>query len=222
MAFKRRKLISPSFAKKMEVLALILFLNLNQVIPFEGEVIYRNEYQNLDSDSLGSRLWLLMGDTTRLHIKESFYRKALSGYLKAIALYRGDRNLFYYFSSQSDTIQWIEATSNPLGPRINYTLEGSRESILGYECKKFVIEFESKKITYFFNEAIAVDPKGYAGHVLDNWNFYTTMCKAVPLRIITESAKAITISTAVRIESKRIDVTYFDLPEGRPLKRIIN
>ncbi len=126
----------------------------------------------------------------------------------------GDENRIYFFKNNPDRIVWCDASLRKFEKTSFTAVERTDEVILGHKCKKVTLRSESSTVTYYFSDAYPLDPRGFAQHFFDSWNLYTSLAKAVPLKVVLEVRGMKLTSTAIRMESKPIDRSVFEVPKG--------
>lgn len=199
----------------MKVLLCLLFvLPLKGFSQFTGEVFYKEVYESKIPGINNQDFQRYTGDSRRLYIGNGSYKNENNSLSISRWIYRGSENKLYFFRNNSDTIVWCDASLRKFEKTSFTPIEKTDEVILGHKCKKVTLRSESSTVTYYFSDAYPLDPRGYAQHFFESWNLYTSLAKAVPLKIILENKDMKLTSTAVRIESKSIDWSVFEVPKG--------
>jgi hypothetical protein len=160
-----------------------------------------------------------MGSKREFYLQGTFYKDVHYGELESVMLYRGDANKIYTYNVGADTIFWMDASKDTLSKVLDFKVEDSNEVILGMKCKKLTVKSQLGTSIYFFNDHYSIDPADFKNHHLNFWNFYTSMCKSIPLKIIYEGEEMIYTSTAVKVDQAKLEPDMFKIPSGYLKKR---
>jgi hypothetical protein len=200
--------------KKLFAFAIILFLLENAKAQFSGRVLYEESYNSKTAEISVSDLEKFIGTKRELYIKGPFYKHVHNGVFKSVMLYRGDENKLYRFNEGADTILWMDASRDTLSKISATKIESSKEVILGLKCKKIEVKTPLGTTTYYFNDAYGINPQDFENHRIEYWDFYTSVARAIPLKIVFEGKEISLVSTAIKIDSMKFDSKTFDVPLG--------
>jgi len=200
----------------MKILATFYLVLIVGIVhaQFTGKVIYQDSYQSKNPAISSSDFERFVGTKREWFIQDSFYKSLRNGKFKSTMLYRGDENRLYKFNAGADTILWMDASRDTLTNSSEVKVESSNEIILGLKCKKIKIVTQLGITTYYFSDAYRMNPRNFMNHHLESWDFYTSMAKAIPLKIVFESKEMNFVSTAIKVEPMRLSKSIFDVPQG--------
>lgn len=88
--------------------------------------------------------------------------------------------------------------------------------LLGKKCKKVVVLWSNTKYEYYFSPGyLPMNPDTYKNYNLNMWHSYLQLAKALPLRMVKESAdgSVIIIMDVAKVEETKVDNDLFNLPE---------
>jgi len=201
------------------LLFLLLTLSINAQSQFTGKVTYQDSYKSKDPNISGSDFEKFMGSKREFYLQGAFYKDVHYGELNSVMLYRGDSNKIYNYNVSADTIFWMDAAKDTLSKILDFKIGDSNEVILGLKCKKLTIKSQLGSFIYFFNDRYVINPADFTNHHLNFWDFYTSKCKSVPLKIIYEGVDIVLTSTAVKVDQAELDGDTFKIPSGYLKKR---
>ena len=181
---------------------------------FSGKITYRDSYVSKNPSISSADFEKFIGSKRELYIQRSFYKDVHYGELESVNLYRGDANRVYRYNIGSDTIFWMDASRDTLSKVLDFKMEESDEIILGMKCKKLTVKSQLGISIYFFNDHFSIDPTDFKNHHLNFWDFYTSKCKSVPLKVIYESGEIILTSTAIKVDPINLRSDIFNIPSG--------
>lgn len=192
-----------------------LLLGFTASAQFKGTVTYLNTYQSKIEGASDAQLESYFGKKRFFYIQDDFYKSITHGEKETLELYRGDTNRTYYKEEGNDTVYWVNAI-NEYVKVIDYAVEPSSETVLGVKCKKLTVKTSIGDFIYYFSEKkYPIAPASYKDHNYSHWGLYTSIAKAVPLKIIYDyKGLATVISTAVEIKEGALDSSVFKVPEG--------
>jgi len=199
----------------MKLLLCILF-----VLPFKGfsqfmeEVLYKEVYESKIPGINNQDFQRYTGDSRRLYIGNGSYKNENNSLSVSRWIYRGGENKLYFIRNNSDTIVWCDASLRKFEKTSFTPIEKTNEVILGHKYRKVTLRSESSTVTYYFSDAYSLDPRDYGQHFFESWNLYTSLAKAVPLKIVLESKDVKLTSVAIRIEPRSLDSSVFTVPTG--------
>ncbi len=205
--------------KESFVFVLVLLAPVNTKAQFSGRITYEDSYRSKTPRISGSDFEKFAGTKREFYIQGPFYKTVHNGELKSVMLYRGDENKIYRYNEVPDTIIWMDASRDTLSRISEPTVENSSEVILGLKCKKITVKSKLGTTTYFFSNTYSINPNDFKNHHLEYWDFYTSTAKSVPLKIIFEGEEIGFTSTAVKVESMKLETSVFKIPPGYLKKR---
>jgi len=200
--------------KKLLVLLLIFFAIPNlKAQSFEGKITSQNAIKSKLTNITDAQFSSMMGTRQEYFIKGGNYKSVTNGTMSPWQLYINKGNKLYNKMTSVETIYWIDATSND-DSVLEFKLEKGAMNILGYTCDRLVLTCKSGTQQYFFDSKLAVDPKLYQNHKYGNWYEYLKLAKAVPLKIIIDTAQFTLESIAIEVKAMKLDEREFQLPEN--------
>lgn len=196
------------------VLVLLLFL-CNQTIYsqhyFEGEVHYHNEVIKKDSSfdvtsiisypSKGSILYFKNGDwmqTPDTGIVEYTYFNHITN-RNIYKMRYLDTLLFYNYNKLS--------ADQP--PVTSVTVIENADTILGLKCNKVTLETAARKLSFFYNPELKIDPEWFKNTSGGYYNIIYENTKALYLQVIIETDSYISIVKAEKIVKRKLPDNFF-------------
>lgn len=186
---------------------------------FEGRILYRNSYQSL-GDISEKQLAAMLGTTTEYLIRRGDYKTISNGKKLQWQLYTCSENRLYCKTASSDTIFWFDGADAD-DEVIHAAVNRKVAKILGQDCDELVLTCRSGTRRYYYSSTYPIDARLFEKHRYDNWAEYTEKSRAVPLKIVIETADYRVESTAVEVKPMAIDDRTFTLfpgvlAQGRP------
>jgi hypothetical protein len=185
---------------------------------FEGVVVYKNTYTSKLPQVKDEQFNAAMGTTQEYSMKGGNYKSALNGAMLQMQLYRQADNKLYTKMSMADTLYWTDGAVNN-DEVVDFKILPKQEEVLGVMCDALVITSKSAKTTFYYNAKYKIDPTLYKGHVYANWYFMLEKSKALPLKMIMETAQFNMTSVATEIKPVKLDDKVFALPVGVPTRK---
>ncbi|MEQ6168995.1 hypothetical protein AAOE16_17480 [Ekhidna sp. MALMAid0563] len=150
-----------------------------------------------------------MGTTYEYYIKGNKYATYVNGTLEAKSLYKADENTIYRYFIQQDSLAVENAgQANPVLQSIEL-VEGT-ENILSFECQKIFLKTSIGEITYYYNEALGINKEYFINHKYGNWDAYTKMTGALPLKYVMVFPEFTATATAIAVEEMDLPDSFFD------------
>lgn len=185
---------------------------------FEGKILYSNTYKSKNM-LMPSAMWnSMMGSKGEYYIKGGNYKLESNGTLNQWQLYIQADNMIYSKISSSSSIYYNEGGEQK-DEIHDFELNKNALEVLGYNCDEIILTCKSGIQKFYFNEAIAVDPKLFEKHKFVNWYDYIKEAKALPLKRIVNSTHFTMESIATEIIPMELDDSMFKLPEGADIKK---
>jgi hypothetical protein len=180
---------------------------------FEGEILYTNTFKS-KTPQVTSDQWLAMlGSSQEYWIKGGDYKTISNGSMLQWQLYLQKDNKSYVKMSNSEKALWSDASIQ--GDEVTKaTLNKGVLKVLGYSCDEVILICKSGVQKYYFNSSLSVDPTLFAQHKYGNWYDYVKMSKAVPLKMVIETAQFVIESTATEVKPLKLTKELFELPKG--------
>jgi len=178
---------------------------------FEGKIVYKNNYKIKMPNMTDEQFTTMMGSTQEYFIKNGDYKSVANGSFFQWQLYINKDNKLYSKMSNSETLLWNDAATNPdeiLKTEIN---KGVTE-ILGYKCDEIVLTCKSGIQKYYFNTKFSVDTNLFTNHKFGNWYDFLLKSNSLPLKSIIDNSQFTLESVATEVEEMKLDKTLFDLP----------
>jgi hypothetical protein len=180
---------------------------------FEGKIIYQNTYTSKLPNVTNQRFESMLGSTQNYIIKGGNYRSNVNGALLQWQLYNNKDNKIYSKMSNSETIFYRDAGTNP-DSVLKVEVNKDVTDILGYKCDEVILTCKSGIQKYYFNSKLGVDVSLYSLHLFGNWYEYLKVAKALPLKSIMDNAQFTLVSIATEVKEMKLDDKEFQLPEN--------
>ena len=178
---------------------------------FEGKIVYKNTYKSKMPNVTDEQFTTMMGSKQEYFIKNGDSKSVANGSFFQWQLYINKDNKLYSKMSNSETLLWNDAATNPdeiLKTEIN---KGVTE-ILGYKCDEIVLTCKSGIQKYYFNTKFSVDINLFTNHKFGNWYDFLLKSNSLPLKSIIDNSQFTLESVATEVEEMKLDKTLFDLP----------
>lgn len=183
---------------------------------FEGQIIYQNQYVSKSKSITSEDYTRMMGSQQDFYIKEGYYLSLTNGDVVVMQLYRPAENKLYTQTAVSDSLYWTDANENG-SPVKKAELKPKTLKIKDFDCDELTLTTETGIEKYYFNASLKLDPKLFEKHLYNNWAYYLSKAKAVPLKIVIEHPDYTFTSTALQINAMKLDLKLFDLPKNPKL-----
>ena len=190
----------------------IMFINISCVTkkPFSGIVHYELSYTSnmpeiLSSDSLTK----LYGKSKIFYIQDSFYKYEMNGNLATFSIYDPSNQIIYNKSRDTDTVYYFDATKKSRDSILSFSLSKKSDVINGILCDKLVLQSKYSNTTYYFNTKYSIDPSNFENHSYDNWYYYLTISKSLPLKVSYKNSMYSYTMTFTRMKHELIEKKYF-------------
>lgn len=185
---------------------------------FIGTVEYRNFYVSKTEGLSSTELKNLLGKKRVFYIDGSYYKAITYGEHESQELYRSEDNKVYYKESTIDSVYWVDA-SNKYVEIESYKICSSEKTVLGVKCDKLTIHTNLGTVIYYYSNRFPIDPAAFEKHHYGYWDLYTSLAKAVPLKIVYEFEDFTLTTVAIRINEEAIEPKNFDIPKGPLIKK---
>ena len=200
--------------KKILVILLLIFnlLSVNAQ-SFEGKITYNNTYKSKNPQVSDAQWTAMMGSTQDYFIKDGNYRSNTNGNMMNWILYIKKDSKLYSKIATSEAIMYNDVSVQ--GDEVlKSELKKDVTTILGYTCDELILTCKNGTQKYYFNTAIAVDPKQFENHKLGNFYDFISKSKSLPLKSNIETQMFSIESTATSIDKMKLEDTLFQLPAG--------
>lgn len=217
--------------RKTITIFLLSISSLLSAQNFEGTLTYSVDFelsQNMldmgltkemmKSKMLAEGTW---ADTIKTSYKNGFYRSHNLSANRSWVIYRPDTKKIYSFQNGetsdlcmvTDTTIDLEEKMTGEGP--NLTLLDTLTEYKDYRLKTVHVKWKSGNYYYLFDEDhFNMDPELFEGHIYDAWYDYLKLSGSLPVKIIKEAGKMMTITMSlVDASETRIEDSVFQIPE---------
>ena len=185
---------------------------------FEGKITYANTYKSKHPQMSDVQWATMLGSTQDYFIKGGNYRSDTNGTMMQWILFINKDNKLYSKLANSETIMYNDVTAQ--GDEIYESeLNKNAATILGYACDELILTCKNGTQKYYFNAAIAVDPKDYINHKLGNFYDFISKSKALPLKSTIETQLFSIESTATSVTKMNLEDSKFLLPAGAKIEK---
>lgn len=167
---------------------------------------------NLSDEQLAKRI----GTQQEYYIREGSYKSITNGQLIIMQLYHSETNRLYNQSATSDTLYWLDASTNTDNV-LSCNFKKEAGLILGYLCDALTVKTRTGITTFYFNSRFSLNKAKYKKHHYGNWSFFVEKSSSVPLKIITENSQFSMESIATRIKPMKLDDQYFNANSKNPI-----
>lgn len=207
--------------KKTSLISFLFFFCLSYVVHgqnFEGVIKYNTSYKskmpNVSDDDFNN----MMGVTMEYMQKDGNYRSNMNGSVLEWQLYLKKDNKLYTKISSAPAILWNDGAENP-DSVIKSEVKKNAAEILGYKCDELILTCKSGIQKYYYSNKLPLDPKLYEKLKFGNFGEYLAIAKALPLKMVLETAQFTMEAEATAVEAKKVDAASFELPAGAPLQK---
>ncbi|WP_299680841.1 hypothetical protein [uncultured Dokdonia sp.] len=194
---------------------------------FEGVITYKTDIKFIN-ENIKFRAYHegKFGDTLKVYynkegdIFKKYYNTGDQGY--DFNLYVNSKNNYYSKWKNLDTIYHYNVSEQSL--EFISSTTGTSENILGKECKYIQIEAYEPKgkqsviQKYYYSGFPYLDPELFKGFEDFYTNSFMDTAKSPFMKMELDLGDYIVTYTAVKIESKTVSLSKFQLPKGIPQK----
>jgi hypothetical protein len=185
---------------------------------FEGKIIYKNTFTNLDGRNIGAQLAPYFGYRVEYYINSANYKGVADNHL--FYLYNSASSTYYYFNKNNQSATRYDVTvKSKEQPTV--TKLPNKELVAGYKCDMIRIENGKTITTYFFTPAIKVDYKNFLNHEFGAWNTYLKATGgALPLKFILKNLEAgyILTNEATEVTRMKLEDKDFQFPSNYTIR----
>ncbi|WP_333821250.1 hypothetical protein [Ohtaekwangia sp.] len=205
--------------KKLTILfALLVTLSAAIAQPFEGKIVYQNQYKSKLPNVTDQQFTLMMGDKQDYFIKGSHFKINANGTFFQWQVYVPKDNKLYNKMASSESLLWIDAAVNP-DEVIKAEVKKGVLNVLGYTCDEVTLTCKSGMQKYYFNTKLKVDPKLFANFKYGNFYEYLSRAQALPLKMTIETPQFVLESMATEVKPMTLEDKFFALPQGVKLEK---
>jgi len=205
--------------KKLTILfALLITLSAAIAQPFEGKIVYQNQYKSKLPNITDQQFTLMMGDKQDYFIKGAYYKTSTNGTFFQWQVYVPKDNKLYNKMANSESLLWIDAAVNP-DEVIKAEVKKGVLNVLGYTCDEVTLTCKSGVQKYYFNTKLKVDPKLFANFKYGNFYEYLSRAQALPLKMTIETPQFVLESMATEVKPMTLEDKFFALPQGVKLEK---
>lgn len=195
---------------KLSILLLFFcYMNIHSQ-SFEGMLVYSVNYESKSSNVTSDQLNSLMGTKQWYAIKEGNYKSVFNGNFIKLQIYRNDENRNYNLTAKSDTLYYENYNVNKDKP-LSYEIKKNQDTIMGISCDLIIVKTEKSKTLFYFNSDYKVNSELFKEHNYGNWHYIISKTKALPLKIVTETAQFIMTSVATEITPMKLNDNVFEI-----------
>lgn len=170
---------------------------LAQKEPFEGYIIYRYQYFDLDGNDISAKMLTEKDSVQHYYINKANYVTYNQNQVLS-QLYNSGTNQYFY--SRANDIYVLDAGKST-SSKSTYKKQKEEKTILGNKCYTLQKGEGSNKMIYYVSENIWIDPSPFQNHNLGNWNEFLKQSKGrLALQITTFHEDYYQTMTAVRIQ----------------------
>jgi hypothetical protein len=187
----------------MRKIILILFFTfislsiLAQKEPFEGYIIYRYTYHDLDGNDISVKMLTEKDSVQHYYINKANYVTYNQNQVLS-QLYNSGTNQYFY--SRANKIYVLDAGKST-SPKPAFKKLKEEKVILGNKCSAIQKGEGTKKIIYYVSDNILIDPTPFQNHHLGNWSDFLKASKGkLALQINTFHEDYTQTMTAVLIQ----------------------
>ncbi|WP_339784689.1 hypothetical protein [uncultured Imperialibacter sp.] len=184
---------------------------------FEGVITYQISYSSKLPNVTSEQFSSMMGTTQEYYIKHWKYKSVSNGSLSEWQLYVPSENRLYNKFNMSDTLLWNDGGVNA-DKVVSYEIKKSQAEVLGYNCDALILNTQSGKTIYYYNDKLKVDLNLYKNHRYGNWALIMEQTKSLALKMEIETPQFSMTSVAVQVKEMELPDSFFALPEA-PAKK---
>jgi hypothetical protein len=159
------------------------------------------------------------GSQSEFYFKNGNYKQIFNGEYMKMNIRKMKENRVYVKYSVNDTLFWWDGSIKNEAV-VSSGIKDTSMKILKYKCKVF--EITSNRLSgqphsnrkYFFSPELSIDPEWYNHCEYGSENLKFSAMKALPLKIVFETGDGIMIMTAIKVTRKKLEDSFFDLPEN--------
>lgn len=185
---------------------------------FEGIIVYDMLYEDRLGLLTKEQAKLFLGDQYTYTVKGNHYKSEMNGLLLTTQYYLGGDTL-YTHTKNTSSLTWNDVRQNG-DSLIRVETQTNADTIQGFICDRLSIYSKKGVYHYYYNTQFALNPSDYAHHAFGFSDVFVSKTKSLPLKIVTDTKEAYSVSIAKHIEAKKIDDSVFNYPNQ--LRRVAN
>jgi len=178
---------------------------------FEGTIVYRVSVQpKFDNLSVQDAHKMVMkGDSYTSTTKDGNYRETTG--LAESYIIRKDKRAYFKFR-KLDTLYYMDFSSDT-SKVISHTRTDSNFRINGYPCKVYTLLTTNVATRYYYTPSLRVNPALSQDNTIGKWNLYNLETDGgIYLWSHLDYNFAAETDSCIRVEEKKVDDHFFDLP----------
>jgi len=208
--------------KKIVLLVLqsIVYLGLvsaQDKTDFEGLVRFRHKMLSKNSNAQADLAYSMLGYNSDYYFKKGNIKWLTYDCFYKMDLFKPKDDKDYFLTSQSDTIFTVKNSTTDFDV-LEYRLEKSADTIMGYVCDVFIMKLKPKQSEtpisyrrYYFSSKFYVDPKYFTNCNSNRYDLIFSQIQSIPLRIEFEWSDTMMIWEATQITPQILDDNFFQL-----------
>ena len=191
---------------------------------FEGAITYSHKVEAIDKDYDINRDYSYIGKQSVFYYKNGNYKWLNENAFIEMDLFRSKDSVEYLKMQSTDSILYVPNNmSNE--EIIDYKILQNADTVAGHVCNVLIVKAGSngnewtRQISY--SSEFAINPDKFARYKYNSTNFLYLQMKAVPLKIqLIYKARKI-IYTAINIEKKKLQESFFEFKAGTKFKSLL-
>lgn len=187
---------------------MTFFSAFAQKEPFEGYILYRYNYFDLEGNDISSKMLLENDSVQHYYINKSNYISYKQNQTLE-QLYNSKTNKYYY---ARDSKIYVLDAGKAQSPKPKYKKLDEKKTILGHKCTAIQEIIETNLVINYISDDIWVDPAPYQNHKLGNWGEFLKESKGrLGLQITSFHEDYYVTMTAVLIQNLVLPAEAFDI-----------
>lgn len=184
---------------------------------FEGEIIYKNVCKSDKAEWKIEYCQMITDSIENFYYKNGNYKYSVPIH-QTWTIYKTNENKIYT-KNKKGKLYSNDANLNK-DSITNITINKSALKVLGFDCDELIVESPGSIQKYYYSSKLSIDPMFYKNHDYGNLNTITSITKSIPLKtlFIIENQGLILESTAIKINSRKIEDEIFLIPNGIELQ----
>lgn len=199
---------------KKLITTLALFTSLISLAQtFEGEIIYSNIVKSKIPQITNEQWMQMVGSIQHFFIKGNHYKSVSNGNMMQWQMYDPISNKLYNKMGNSEVLLWTDASVKN-EEILSSSIKPHAATILGYDCDELTLTCKSGIQKYYYSTKLAADCNLYEKHLYANWYDFLKLAKAMSLKSIIETPQFTLEQVATEVIPKKLEDSFFVLPEG--------
>lgn len=190
-------------------LLFFILLSLKSYSQFEGRIVYKQTYKSDNPDLTSEVLSQFLGDTHEYYVDGANYASLVNGMAESKSVHFPVSKEIIRYYPNGDSIVVVNIL-NPDSELIEAKLTDGSEKVLSWDCKSMVMNTSQTNQTYYYSDELKLKSKLFKDHKYGNYDTYTKLTGALPLKYVMVFPEFTITGTAVSVEEMELSDSFFE------------